>query len=64
MPTHVYLEVIKGSAIKRHWEILMPKNTEGAEMISSGNEQAKAVQNTHLSILTAALVFGRFDKSE
>jgi len=42
----------------------MAKNTEGTEISSSSDEQAKAIQNTHLSILTAALVFGRFDKSD
>lgn len=42
----------------------MPKNTEGAEINSSSNKQAKAVQYTHLSILSAALVFGGLEKSD
>lgn len=40
----------------------MPKNTDGAEITSSNDEQEKAVQSAHLTTLTAALVFDKSDR--
>lgn len=43
--------------------MLMPKNADGAEMTLQ-DQQEKSLQNTHLSVVTAALVFGRSDRSD
>lgn len=43
--------------------MLMPKNTDGAEMTLQ-DQQKKSPQNTHLSVVTAALVFGRSDRPD